>query len=171
MKFTDAIKKYGTISNDNGKSGIFYTIADNKIVRFNCNDTDDSRIIENVFEVADLMMSEGWGSIYGEVSFKTLDRKQPCYCFINTTNEIVLDIDTNDKISDHLYRIFNYFPNEEMAQYIADAQMIYRIVLTLEVLNKDMDELKKRECIDEFLESNYGEVLDRISEYERKNNL
>ena len=172
MKFTDAIKKYGTISNDNGKSGICYIVVDNnKIVRFNINNEDDSKIIEDVFEIAELMMSEGWGATYEEMPFKTLDRKQPCYCFINTTNEIVLDIDTNDKISDHLYQIFNYFPNEEMAQYIADSQLIYRIVLTLEVLNKDMDELKKRECIDEFLESNYGEVLDRISEYERKNNL
>lgn len=171
MKFTDAIKKYGTICNDNGVSGIFYIVVDNnKIVRFNCNDEDDSKIIEDVFEIADLMMSEDWGSVYEEVNFR-LPKRYENYYFINTTNEVHEDIDSYSLIDNELYRIFNYFPNEEMARYIADSQLIYRIVLTLEVLNRNMEEFKRREYIDEFLENNYGDVLDRISEYERKNNL
>ena len=87
MKFTDAIKKYGTISNDNGKSGICYIVVDNnKIVRFNINNEDDSKIIEDVFEIAELMMSEDWGATYEEISFKTLDRIEDLsskYYFIN----------------------------------------------------------------------------------------
>ena len=173
MKFTDAIKKYGTICNDNGKSGIFYTVVDNKIIRFNCNDEDDSKVIENVFEVAELMISEGWDSVYGEKPFKKLSREDIVshYYYINTMNEVKSEIDCLTKIDNELNKTFNYFPNEEMAQYIADSQLIYRIVLTLEVLNKDMEEFKRNEYIDEFLENNYNEVLDRISEYERKNNL
>lgn len=169
MKFTDAIKKYGTICNDN-ESEIFYTVINNKIVRFNCNDEDDSKIIEDVFEIADLMISEGWSSVYEEDNFK-LPTKGGYYCFINTTNEVHEDIDSYSPIDNELWQEFNYFPNEEMARYIADSQLIYRIVLTLEVLNKNMEEFKRREYIDEFLENNYGDVLDRISEYERKNNL
>lgn len=169
MKFTDAIKKYGTICNDN-ESEIFYTVINNKIVRFNCNDEDDSKIIEDVFEIADLMISEGWSSVYEEVNFR-LPKRYENYYFINTTNEVHEDIDSYSLIDNELYQIFNYFPNEEMARYIADSQLIYRIVLTLEVLNRNMEEFKRRECIDEFLENNYGDVLDRISEYERKNNL
>ena len=170
MKFTDAIKKYGTICNDN-ESEIFYTVINNKIVRFNCNDEDDSKIIEDVFEIADLMISEGWSSVYEEDNFKLPDRKLSYYYFINTLNEIHEEWDTRTKMDNNLYQMFNHFPNEEMARYIADSQLIYRIVLTLEILNKNMEEFKRREYIDEFLENNYGNVLDRISEYERKNNL
>ena len=169
MKFTDAIKKYGTICNDN-ESEIFYTVVNNKIVRFNCNDEDDSKIIEDVFEIADLMMSEGWSSVYEEDNFK-LPTKGGYYYFINITNEVHEDIDSYSLIDNELWQEFNYFSNEEMARYIADSQLIYRIVLTLEVLNKNIEEFKRREYIDEFLENNYGDVLDRISEYERKNNL
>lgn len=169
MKFTDAIKKYGTICNDN-ESEIFYTVINNKIVRFNCNDEDDSKIIEDVFEIADLMMSEGWSSVYEEDNFK-LPTKGGYYYFINTTNEVHEDIESYSSKDNELWQEFNYFSNEEMARYIADSQLIYRIVLTLEVLNKNMEEFKRREYIDEFLENNYGDVLDRISEYERKNNL
>ncbi len=169
MKFTDAIKKYGTICNDN-ESEIFYTVINNKIVRFNCNDEDDSKIIEDVFEIADLMMSEGWSSVYEEDNFK-LPTKGGYYYFINITNEVHEDIDSYSLIDNELWQEFNYFSNEEMARYIADSQLIYRIVLTLEVLNKNIEEFKRREYIDEFLENNYGDVLDRISEYERKNNL
>lgn len=67
--------------------------------------------------------------------------------------------------------VFDYFQDEELAQYMADSQLIYRIVLTLEVLNKDMESYKLHEKIDEYIEENYSDVLDRISEYERKNNL
>lgn len=169
MKFTDAIKKYGTICNDN-ESEIFYTVINNKIVRFNCNDEDDSKIIEDVFEIADLMISEGWSSVYEEDNFK-LPKRYENYYFINTCQEIHWSTDYKYPIDNELWQEFNYFPNEEMARYIADSQLIYRIVLTLEVLNKNMEEFKRREYIDEFLENNYGDVLDRISEYERKNNL
>lgn len=169
MKFTDAIKKYGTICNDN-ESEIFYTVVNNKIVRFNCNDEDDSKIIEDVFEIADLMISEGWSSVYEEDNFKLPNRGSDYY-FINTVQEIHWETDCKYPTDNELYKIFNFFPNKEMARYIADSQLIYRIVLTLEVLNKNMEEFKRREYIDEFLENNYGDILDRISEYERKNNL
>ena len=173
MKFTDAIRIYGAIANDGGKSGIYYTIgADNEIIEV--KDEDSIRIITDVFEIADLMTCDTWEGNSSNKQLKLPEKGKMFmsdYYFINTVNEIGIATDVSSDEDSYFYDIFNYFKDEEMAQYIADSQMIYRIVLTLEVLNKDIEPCKLNELIDEFLEENYGDVLNRIAEYERTHNL
>ena len=173
MKFTDAIRIHGFITNDGGKSGIYYTIgADNEIIEV--KDEDSIRIISDVFEIADLMTCDTWEGNNINKQLKLPKRNQSFisdYYYITTTNEVNKTSDGYSDIDDYLYDKFNHFNDEEMAQYIADSQLIYRIVLTLEVLNKDIEPCKLNELIDEFLEENYGDVLNRIAEYERTHNL
>ena len=171
MKFTDAIRIHGFITNDGGKSGIYYTIgADNEIIEV--KDEDSIRIISDVFEIADLMTCDTWEGNNINKQLKLPERRiDSAYYYINNQNFVIDDVDVDTGHDKIVYDNFNYFNDEEMAQYIADSQLIYRIVLTLEVLNKDIEPCKLNELIDEFLEENYGYVLNRIAEYERKHNL
>ena len=173
MKFTDAIRIYGAVANDGGKSGIYYTIgADNEIIEI--KDEDNIRIITDVFEIADLMTCDTWEGNNSNKQLKLPERNQSFisdYYYITTMSEVNKTTDSYSFADDCLYDKFNHFQDEELAQYIADSQLIYRIVLTLEVLNKDIEPCKLNELIDEFLEENYGRILNRIAEYERKHNL
>lgn len=171
MKFTNAIRIYGAIANDGGKSGIYYTIgADNEIIEI--RDEDSIRIITDVFEIADLMTCDTWEGNNTNKELKLPKRsKYADYYYIDEMCEIALNTETDSFVDSCLHEKFNYFQDKELAQYIADSQMIYRIVLTLEVLNKDIEPCKLNELIDEFLEENYGYILNRIAEYERKHNL
>lgn len=171
MKFTDAIRIYGAVANDGGKSGVYYTIgADNEIIEV--KDEDNIRIITDIFEIADLMTCDAWEGNISNKQLKLLERSKygDYYYWIDATDKVNLDTEA-DFIEGCLCEEFNYFQDEEMAQYIADSQLIYRIVLILEVLNKDIEPCKLNELIDEFLEENYGYILNRIAEYERKHNL
>ena len=172
MKFTDAIMIYGTIVRDGGKSGKYYRVIDDEIIEF--KEGGYPKTISNVFEVADLMMCNTWEEYKPNKELKLPERNQSFisdYYYITTMNDVNKTTDGYSDADDYLYDKFNHFNDEEMAQYIADSQLIYRIVLTLEVLNKDMESYKLHEKIDEYIEENYSDVLDRISEYERKNNL
>ena len=171
MKFTNAIRIYGAITNDGGKSGMYYTIgADNEIIEV--KDEDSIRIITDVFEIADLMTCDTWEGNNINKQLKLPEREiDVWYYYIDEYNFVISDIDSDINADKKIYDIYNYFKEEEMAQYIADSQLIYRIVLTLEVLNKDIEPCKLNELIDEFLEENYGDVLNRIAEYERTHNL
>ena len=171
MKFTNAIKMYGAIANDGGKSGIYYMIgADNEIIEI--RDEDNIRIITDVFEIADLMTCDTWEGNNTNKQLKLPERKIDERFFYIDKGCLPIETWYEDISRDnYLYDTFNYFQDEEMTQYIADSQLIYRIVLTLEVLNKDIEPCKLNELIDEFLEENYGYILNRIAEYERKHNL
>ena len=172
MKFTDAIIIYGTVTNDGGKSGKYYRVIDGGTIEFKKGSYP--RTISNVFEVADLMMCNTWEEYKPNKELKLPERNQSFisdYYYITTMNDVNKTTDGCSDADDYLYDKFNHFNDEEMAQYIADSQLIYRIVLTLEVLNKGMESCKLHEKIDEYIEENYSDVLDRISEYERKNNL
>lgn len=172
MKFTDAIMTYGIVTNDGGKSGKYYRVIDGETIEFKKGSYP--RTISNVFEVADLMMCNTWEEYKPNKELKLPERNQSFisdYYYITTMNDVNKTTDGYSDADDYLYDKFNHFNDEEMAQYIADSQLIYRIVLTLEVLNKDVEPCKLNEMTDEFLEEKYGDVLNRISEYERKNNL
>ena len=170
MKFTDAIMIYETIVRDGGKSGKYYKVVDDEIIEF--KEGGYPKTISNIFEVADLMMCNTWEEYKPNKELKLPERKiDGCYYYIDEYNFVIHDLDSNMGTDVKKYDMFNHFPSYELAQYIADSQLIYRIVLILEVLNKDMESYKLHEKIDEYIEENYSDVLDRISEYERKNNL
>ena len=85
-------------------------------------------------------------------------------------NKVYIDSECGFEEDIDRLNTFNYFTDKELAQYIADRQLIQRVELVLHQMNMfNPDILNKELLIDEYIRDNYKEVLHRIKDYEMKN--
>lgn len=165
MNFTDAIGKYKAITRDGGTT-VYSKNSEGTIIR-------KVNGIGGGFQLNyDLLTSTGWEE-YKEQKLIVPERVEYShrYMHIGGDNNIVyIDSDCRyDEDTDRL-KTFNYFTDKDLAQYIADRQLIQRVELVLHQMNMfNPDILNKELLIDEYIRDNYKEVLHRIKDYEMKN--
>lgn len=168
MKFIDAIQEYKMITNDGGKTHYYKNDIDGSIFK-SVNGCGE------VFNVTvDLLTSTGWVE-YKEHKLIVPERVDysKLYLYIESdSNTVYTDSDGRFEEDVNRLKTFNYFTDKELAQYIADKQLIDRVYLVLEVLNENrFNTFDRIELIDTYIDKNYKEVLDRIDAYERNNRV
>lgn len=165
MNFIDAIGKYKAITRDGGTT-VYSKNSEGTIVR-------KVHGIRGDFQLNyDLLISTGWGE-HKEQKLIVPERVDYSHRYMHIggdNNEVYMDSDCRfDEDADRL-KTFNYFTDKELAQYIADKQLIQRVELVLHQINMfNPDILNKELLINEYVRDNYKEVLHRIKDYEMKN--
>ena len=165
MNFTDAIGKYKAITRDGGTT-VYSKNSEGTIVRKVYGIRGDFQLNY------DLLISTGWEE-HKEQKLIVPEKVEYSHRYMHIggdNNKVYIDSDCRyDEDTDRL-RTFNYFTDEELAQYIADRQLIQRVELVLHHMNMfNPDILNKELLIDEYIRDNYKEVLHRIKDYEMKN--
>ena len=156
MTLIEALQKYRYVTNDSGKT-VYFTDAVGSIIKKG----------ENAFlPTVELFTSTGWER-YTQPLITHVDRvNDERYCYVDGFGRI---LDTNNSplsVDEIRYDMYNYFKDKDMAQYVADKQLIQRINIMLDLLNKDNPD--KETLIQEHIENKYKEVVDRIKEYEKR---
>lgn len=167
MNFIEAIGKYGAITRDGG-TNIYYKNSEGNIIK-------KVNGIEGGFQLNyDLLVSTGWVE-HKEQKLILPERVDYShrYSYIEAnSNKVYVDSDYGHDEDIDRFKIFNYFTDSKLAQYIADKQLIDRVYLVLEVLNENrFNTLDRLDLIDTYIDKNYKEVLDRIDEYEINNRV
>lgn len=164
MKFIDAIQKYEKITNDGGTTVYSKNSGGTIIMHRNG--------VGGGFQVnVDLLTSEGWQE-YKEDKLilpKRFDYPGVTYYTISTVNNVYADVDQHAGIDKERHDVYNYFFDRDLAQYVADKQLLYRIQLVLYAYNKDrMDDDTILKLTNEYIDTYYKEVLDRVLDYQDK---
>ena len=159
MTLIEALQKWDKVTNDGGKT-IYSTNSDGTIVmRTNGAGGGFKPTVE-------LFTSTGWERYATPLALpcKKCNEK---YYYIDGYNKIGYTINIDSEFDCERYKTYNYFMYETIAQYVADKQLILRIKITLEHLNKNNPD--KEMLISEYINDNYKDVIDRIKKYEEDN--
>lgn len=165
MNFIEAIGKYKAITRDGGTT-VYSKNSEGNIIR-------KVNGIGGGFQINyDLLVSTGWVE-HKEQKLIVPERVEYSHRYMHIggdNNKVYIDSDCRyDEDTDRL-GTFNYFTDKELAQYIADRQLIHRIELVLHQMNMfNPDILNKELLISDYIRDNYEEVLHRIKDYEMKN--
>lgn len=164
MNFIEAIGKYEAITRDGGTT-VYSKNSEGNIIR-------KTNGIGGGFQINyDLLISTGWVE-HKEHKLILPERVDYSHRYMHIEadrNTVYADSDCRyDEDTDRL-RIFNYFTDKEFAQYIADRQLLDRIELVLYAYNKDnMDDKTLTKLINEYIDTHYEEVLNRVLDYQDK---
>lgn len=164
MNFIEAIGKYEAITRDGGTT-VYSKNSEGNIIR-------KTNGIGGGFQLNyDLLVSTGWVE-HKEHKLILPERVDYSHRYMHIEadrNTVYVDSDCRyDEDTDRL-RIFNYFTDKEFAQYIADRQLLARIELVLYAYNKDnMDDKTLTKLINEYIDTHYAEVLNRVLDYQDK---
>lgn len=165
MNFIEAIGKYEAITRDGGTT-VYSKNSEGNIIR-------KTNGIGGGFQINyGLLVSTGWVE-HKEHKLILPERAGHYHSYMyieDDTNKVYVDSDCRFDEDTNRLKIFNYFTDKELAQYIADRQLIQRVELVLHHMNMfNPDILNKELLIDEYVRNNYKEVLHRIKDYEMKN--
>ena len=167
MKFIDAIQKYEKITNDGGTT-VYSKNSEGTIIMHHNG-------VGGGFQVnVELLTSEGWEEYEdGKLILpKRFDYSGVTYYTVGTADNVFADVDQHAKIDKDRYDAFNYFFDRDLAQYVADKQLIQRIELILHELNRSKFCFVTRlNLIEDYIIENYKDVLSRINEYEKRNRV
>lgn len=164
MNFIEAIGKYEAITRDGGTT-VYSKNSEGNIIR-------KVNGIGGGFQLNyDLLVSTGWVE-HKEHKLILPERVDYSHRYMHIEadrNTVYVDSDCRyDEDTDRL-RIFNYFTDKEFAQYIADRQLLDRIELVLYKYNNDkMDDKTLSKLINEYIDTHYAEVLNRVLDYQDK---
>ena len=166
MKFIDAIQKYDKITKSGHKVFYMHKVT-TEVFEYNT----ETKIGKSITADIRLMTSDGWYEYVdkGLILPKRADEYGKPYYTILASNVVSNEVDQYISVDDSKFETFNYFNDEELAQYVADKQLILRVVTTLHMLNKDKFSGDDRHyLINKYKKENFKEVLDRINAYEMK---
>lgn len=164
MNFIEAIGKYEAITRDGGTT-VYSKNSEGNIIR-------KTNGIGGGFQINyDLLMSRGWVE-HQEHKLILPERVEYSHRYVHIggdNSKVYVDSDCRyDEDTDRL-RTFNYFTDKEFAQYIADRQLLDRIELVLYKYNNDkMDDKTLSKLINEYIDTHYAEVLNRVLDYQDK---
>lgn len=164
MNFIDAIGKYEAITRDGGTT-VYSKNSEGNIIR-------KTNGIGGGFQINyGLLVSTGWVE-HKEHKLILPERVDYSHRYMHIggdNNKVYVDSDCSyDEDADRL-KTFNYFTDKELAQYIADKQLIQRVDLVLHQMNMyNPDILNVELLINDYIRDNYAEVLHRIKDYEMK---
>ena len=159
MKLIEALQKWDKVTNDNGKT-VYSTNSDGTIImRTNGAGGGFKPTVE-------LFTSTGWEryAIPLVLPYRYIESN---YYWIDEEGKIDYFVDEDCTSDEPLFEMYNYFYDKELAQYVSDKQLILRIKITLEHLNKNNPD--KEMLILEYINDNYKDVIDRIKQYEEGN--
>ena len=156
MNLIEALQKYNKVTNDGGKT-VYSTTSGGHVV--NCTDELGGVINPTI----KLLTSTGWVE-YREPLILPKRLTEDTYYHIDEYQEIDVYIDEDTWVDRELYEKYNYFTDKAFAQYVADKNLIQRVKLVLEHLNKDNPD--KEVLISKYIRDNYTCVIDRIRQYE-----
>ena len=159
MKLIEALQKWDKVTNDNGKT-VYSTNSDGTIImRTNGAGGGFKPTVE-------LFTSTGWEryAIPLVLPYRYIESN---YYWIDEEGKIDYFVDEDCTSDEPLFEMYNYFYDKELAQYVSDKQLILRIKITLEHLNKNNPD--KEMLILEYINDNYKDVIDRIKQYEEDN--
>ena len=167
MNFIEAIGKYEAITRDGGTT-VYSKNSEGNIIR-KVNGIEGGFLLNY-----GLLFSRGWVE-HQEHKLILPERGyyHHQYMYIDAdNNKVYVDSDCRfNKDVDRL-KIFNYFTDKELAQYVADKQLIQRIELVLHELNRSKFNFVERlNLIGDYIIDNYKDILDRINEYESRNRV
>lgn len=152
----EALQKYKKVTNDGGKT-VYSTTSGGHVVR--CTDELGGVINPTI----KLLTSTGWEE-YREPLILPERLIEDTYYHIDEYQEIDVYIDEDTWVDRELYEKYNYFTDKAFAQYVADKNLIQRVNLVLEHLNKDNPD--NEVLISKYIRDNYKDVIDRIRQYE-----
>lgn len=165
MNFIDAIGKYEAITRDGGTT-VYSKNSEGNIIR-KVNGKEGGFLLNY-----DILLSRGWveHQEHKLILPERVPEKYDIYYYIDTSRGYIgYDNDYRYDIDDDRLRTFNYFTDKEFAQYIADRQLLDRIELVLYAYNKDnMDDKTLTKLINEYIDTHYAEVLNRVLDYQDK---
>lgn len=167
MNFIEAIGKYEAITRDGGTT-VYSKNSEGTIVR-------KVHGIRGDFQLNyDLLISTGWVE-HKEHKLILPERAGHYHSYMyieDDSNKIYVESDCRFDEDTNRLKIFNYFTDKELAQYIADKQLIQRIELVLHELNRNKFKFVERlNLIGDYIIDNYKDILDRINEYESRNRV
>lgn len=164
MNFIEAIGKYEAITRDGGTT-VYSKNSEGNIIR-------KVNGIGGGFQINyGLLVSTGWVE-HKEHKLILPERVEYSHRYVHIggdNSKVYVDSDCRyDEDKDRL-RTFNYFTDKEFAQYIADRQLLDRIELVLYKYNNDkMDDKTLSKLINEYIDTHYEEVLNRVLDYQDK---
>jgi DNA-directed RNA polymerase subunit RPC12/RpoP len=164
MNFIDAIGKYEAITRDGGTT-VYFKNSEGNIIR-KVNGKEGGFLLNY-----DILCSRGWVE-HQEHKLILPERAGHYHSYMyieDGSNKIYVDSDCRFDEDTNRLKIFNYFTDKELAQYIADRQLLDRIELVLYKYNKDnMDDKTLTKLINEYIDTHYKEVLNRVLDYQDK---
>lgn len=156
MVLIEALQKYKKVTNDGGKT-VYSTTSAGHVVK--CTDELGGVINPTIR----LLTSTGWEQYLEPLKLpERVDGE--IYYHIDEYQEIDTYLDEDTWVDRELYEKYNYFTDKSFAQYVADKNLIQRVTLVLEHLNKDNPD--KEVLISKYIRDNYTCVIDRIRQYE-----
>lgn len=96
-------------------------------------------------------------------------KKYLMFHFIDEFGDVVTTNEFPSNANDILYDNANHFLDKELAQYVADKQLIQRLNILLGIVNKDVE--NKEILISRYILDNYKDVIIRIRQYEDKEGI
>lgn len=164
MNFIEAIGKYEAITRDGGTT-VYSKNSEGNIIR-------KVNGIGGGFQINyDLLVSTGWveHQEHKLILPEKVDYSHRYMHIGGDDSKVYVDSDCRfDEDADRL-KTFNYFTDKEFAQYIADRQLLDRIELVLYKYNNDkMDDKTLSKLINDYIDTHYAEVLNRVLDYQDK---
>ena len=158
MNLIEALQKYKKVTNDGGKT-VYSTTSGGHVV--SCTDELGGVINPTI----KLLTSTGWEQYLEPLKLPECVEGNT-YFYVDEYGDIEYLIDTDCWADETHHKFFNYYPDKALAQYIADKNLIQRISIVLDILNKDNPD--KEVLISKYIRDNYKDVIDRIKQYEEK---
>lgn len=164
MNFIEAIGKYEAITRDGGTT-VYSKNSEGNIIR-------KTNGIGGGFQLNyDLLVSTGWVE-HKEHKLILPERVEYSHRYMHIggdNNKVYVDSECGFEEDTDRLKTFNYFTDKEFAQYIADRQLLDRIELVLYAYNKDnMDDKTLSKLMNEYIDTHYAEVLQRVLDYQDK---
>ena len=157
MVLIEALQKYKKVTNDGGKT-VYSTTSGGHVVK--C--TDELGGVVN--PTIKLLTSTGWEEYREPLILPERVCVSETYFRLDSLLEVYASIEGFSSVDMQRFSSYNYFTDKAFAQYVADKNLIQRVNLVLEHLNKDNPD--KEVLISKYIRDNYTCVIDRIRQYE-----
>ena len=157
MKLIEALQKWNKVTNDGGKT-VYSTTSAGHVV--SCTDELGGVINPTI----KLLTSTGWEKYREPLILPERVCVSGTYFRLDSLLGVYATLEGFSSVDMQRFSSYNYYPDKALAQYIADKNLIQRVKLVLEHLNKDNPD--KEVLINKYIRDNYKDVIDRIKEYE-----
>ena len=157
MVLIEALQKYNKVTNDGGKT-VYSTTSGGHVVK--CTDELGGVINPTI----KLLTSTGWEEYREPLILPERVCVSGTYFRLDSLLDVYASIEGFSSVDMQRFSSYNYFTDKAFAQYVADKNLIQRVKLVLEHLNKSNPD--KEALISEYIRDNHKEVIDRIKEYE-----
>ena len=162
VNLIEALKKWDKVTNDGGKT-IYSTNKEGTIVMHRCGAGGGFK------PTLELFNSTGWTRAEEPLKLPERQKKYLMFHFIDEFGDVVTTSEFPSNANDILYDNTNHFLDKELAQYVADKQLIQRLNIVLGIVNKDVE--NKEILISRYILDKYKDVIIRIRQYEDKEGI